>query len=153
MVLRRMRERRQLLAAERDEDAARRLPQRANRLARVAHLDPAVAGDRGPRRTPQRHAGHIGFACGGDGIRRNDVGVRMRGVDQRVDALADQIVREACGAAKTAAADRHRLARGRGGAAGERQRDLEVGAACQPLREHPRLRGAAENEDAWHVAP
>ena len=64
----------------------------------------------------------------------------------------DQIVREARGAAETAAAHRHRLARRRGGAAGERQHDLEIGAACQPLRKHPRLGRAAENEDAWHVA-
>jgi len=153
VMLRRLAERRQILTAERDEDATRRLPQRMHRRGGVAHLDPAVAGDRGPWSTPQRHAWHFGVPRGGGGIRRDDAGVGMRGIDQRVDALAHQIVGEAGGAAIPAAAHRHRLAGRRDGAAGKRQRDLKVGAACQPLREHSRFRGAAENEDAWHVAP
>ena len=58
MVLRGLREWRQLLAAERDEDAARRLPQRANRLPRVAHLDPRPRDYRRRRRGRQKPALH-----------------------------------------------------------------------------------------------
>ncbi len=71
----------------------------------------------------------------------------MRGVDQRVDALAQQIIRQSCGAAKTAAANRHRLARGRSGAAGERQRHVKLAAAGQSFRQHARFRRTAENKD------
>ena len=75
----------------------------------------------------------------------------MGGVDQGIDALADEIVRETVGAAKAADADRHRLRGGRCRAAGERQRDVEAGTAGEASGQLPRFRGAAENEDACHV--
>ena len=53
----------------------------------------------------------------------------MGGVDQSIDALPDEIVREAPRRAEAADADRHRLRGGRGRTAGERQRDLEAGTA------------------------
>ena len=75
----------------------------------------------------------------------------MGGVDQGVEALADEIVREAFGAAKAADADRHRLRGGRCGATGKRQRDLDAGTAGEAPGQLPRFRSAAENEDACHV--
>ena len=75
----------------------------------------------------------------------------MRGVDQGIDALADEICGETVGAAEAADAHRHRLRGGRGGAAGERQRHGEVGAAGEASGQLPRFRGAAENEDACHA--
>ena len=75
----------------------------------------------------------------------------MGGVDQSVDALADEIVRETFGAAKATDADRHRLRGGRCRAAGERQRDVEAGTAGEAPGQLPRFRGAAEYEDACHV--
>ena len=77
----------------------------------------------------------------------------MRGVDQNVDALVNEIVRKPRGAAETTAANRHALARGRSGAAGQRKDDLRVAAPSQAFGQQPRFRGAAKNEDARHAAP
>ena len=71
----------------------------------------------------------------------------MRGVDQHADPLAQEIGGKPGSAAKTADTHRDRLARGRSGPAGERQRNVQIEAARQPLRQHPRLGGAAENEN------
>ena len=70
-------------------------PERAHRIAGIVHFGPAVAGDRGPWRPPQRDEGHVGSARGGGSVRRNGVGIGMRGVDQRVDALLRQDNRQA----------------------------------------------------------
>ena len=75
----------------------------------------------------------------------------MRGVDQRIDPLAQQIIRKAGDAAETADANRHRLTRGRSGAAGERQRNVEVTAARQLFRQQPRFGGSSENENLCEV--
>ena len=84
---------------------------------------------------------------GGGGISRNGVRIGMRGVDQHVDALLDQMIREPGDAAEAADANRHALRRRRGSTAGERQRDDKIGAARQALRQHSRLRRAAEDEN------
>ena len=76
----------------------------------------------------------------------------MRGVDQHVDAFGREIVGEALHAAEASGPHRRGLRRRRRGAARERDRDGEVGAFGKPLRQPPRLRRAAENEDASHVA-
>ena len=78
----------------------------------------------------------------------------MRRVDQRIDALAAQIIGQAGGAAKSAAADRHGLTRRRRGAAGKRGRDIEIAAPGEALGQRARFRSAAENEDlVRHAAP
>ena len=153
MMLRRIGERRELIAAERDEHAARRLAQRTHRCRHVIDLDPAVAFDGGPGRPLQHHERHAGLPRSHERVRRDAAGIRMRRVDQHVDALARQIIRQARGAAEAAAADRNRLARGRSGPAGERQRHVELAAAGQSFRQQARFGRAAENEDAFHVAP
>ncbi len=75
----------------------------------------------------------------------------MRGVDQRIDPLAIEIIGKPGHAAEAAAADRHRLRHGRSGTAGERQRNVEIGARGEAFGQEPRFRRAAENEDAWHA--
>ena len=75
----------------------------------------------------------------------------MGGVDQGIDALANEIFCKTVGTAKAADTNRHRLCGGRGGAAGERQRDVEVGTSGEAPGQLPRFRSAAENEDACHV--
>ena len=75
----------------------------------------------------------------------------MRGVDQRADAFAGNVIRQPGGAAKAADADRHGMRNWRGGTAGERQRHLEAAALGEALAEQARFGGAAKNEDAWHV--
>ena len=75
----------------------------------------------------------------------------MRGVDQDIDALGDEVFRKTVGTAKAADADRYRLRGRRGRAAGERQDDFEVGTPGEAFGQLTRFRGAAENEDACHV--
>ena len=75
----------------------------------------------------------------------------MGGVDQGIDALANEIFCETVGTAKAADADRHRLHSGRCRAAGERQRNVEAGTAGEASGQLPRFRCAAENEDACHA--
>ena len=65
---------------------------------------------------------------------------------------ADEIIREAFGAAEPADAHRNALRHRRCGAAGERDRDGKVGALGQTSGQKARFRRAAEYEDAWHAA-
>jgi hypothetical protein len=76
----------------------------------------------------------------------------MRRIDQHIDVFALQIIGEARGTAEAAASHRHRLARRRDGPPGERERQVETGAAGQPLRQQARLGRAAKNKDARHAA-
>jgi hypothetical protein len=151
IVPRRIAQRLKLVAAERDKDAARRLTKRPNRLTDIAHLDPPVTRNLNPWRSSQRDQLHAAAPRGRDGVRRNHVGVRMGGVDQGIDALADEIFCETVGAAKATDTDRHRLRGGRCRAAGERQGDFEIVTPDEASGQLPRFRGAAENEDACHA--
>ena len=109
---------------------------------------PATARQGGRRSATN---GTPAFARGSGGVFRNDVRIGMRGVDQGVDTLRGEIIGEARGAAKAADADRHGVRNRRGGAAGKRQRHVEIAAFGEPFAEQARFRGAAENEDAWHA--
>ena len=73
----------------------------------------------------------------------------MRGIDQHIDTLCDEIIGEANRAAKAADANRYRVRYRRSRAAGERQRHVEVAALGETFAQHAGFRGAAENEDAW----
>ena len=156
MVLRRVPQCCEFIAAKRNENAPGRLSEGAHRFGNVARFDPPIAGNGKPWRPPQHHQRHVGLVRSSDGIARDDAGVRVSGVNECIDPLAHEIIRKTRGAAKAAAANRNRLAHRRGGAAGERHGDFKVGAARQPLRQYPRLRGAAKNKDFsrdfWHVA-
>ena len=77
----------------------------------------------------------------------------MRGIDQRIDAFGCEMGGQALRAAEAADPYRHRLRGGICGAAGQRERSREIAAFGQAFRQPPRLRGAAENKDASHVAP
>jgi hypothetical protein len=72
----------------------------------------------------------------------------MRRVDKRIDALAAQISREPLGAAEAADPQRHRLRGGGSSAAGERKRHGKIRPRSQLSGQLPRLKSAAENEDA-----
>jgi hypothetical protein len=141
-----------LAAAERDEDFAAVWSDGGNRGARVADLDPAVAGDGRPRRPLQRYKSNAGRARGGGGVLRHNIRIRMRGVDQRIDALGGEMIREGFRAAKAADAKRYGMGQRRSRAAGERQRHIEFGAYGEPFGQMPRFGGAAENEDFGHAA-
>jgi len=135
-------------AAERDKDPARPICKRAHRRADIGHFLPAIAGDCMPRRPAQGNEGHGGLPRRRAGICRNDVGIGMRGVDQRVDFLGNEIVGEARHTTKATAAQARRLRRGEFGTTGKRHDNFEFAVLGEALGQFPRFRRPAENEDA-----
>jgi hypothetical protein len=73
------------------------------------------------------------------------------GVDEHVDPLRRQVVREPGGAPEPAAAHPARRPRGQVDPAGERRHDIGARAGVQRCRQHPGLAGAAEDEDAHQI--
>ena len=138
-VLRRAGERREFVAAERDEHMARRFvpaPHGPRTSLTSVQRSPATATQGGRRNATN---GTLVACAAATRVRRDASRIGMRGVDQRIDPLAQQIIRQSRGAAETAAANRHRLARRRNRAAGERQRHVKIVArrpaappACAP---------------------
>ena len=128
---------------------------RAPRARDVVDLDPAVAGDGGPRRPAQRQQRHAGARARPprhwprsrrhrDAWRRSAASMRSRA---QIVGQARRRRRSRRSRTGTGCGSRRR------GAAGERQRHVEVGAARRGARASmPRFRRAAENEDAWHGA-
>jgi len=135
-------------AAERDEYPARPICERAHSRADVGHFLPAIAGACMPRRPAQGNERHGGLPRRRAGICRNDIGIGMRGVDQRVDFLGNEILGEARHTTKATAAQARRLRRGKFGTAGKRHDNFEFAVLGEALGQFPRFRRAAENEDA-----
>jgi len=153
MVLGRRSEVRDLLPAERKEHILGLDAQRAHGLVGVENFGPAVTGDGAPWRPTQRN--HRGFRLRGGTKRmsRYRRRIRMSGVDQCVDRVVAQILRESGDPAETAAPYGYRLSRGRGGAARQRQGRRDIGAGREELPDLSRLRRASKNEDMFaHVA-
>ena len=147
-VLRGGAEGRDLLPADGEENAGRRFAEGGGRGGHVGDADPAVAGDRLPRRALEDDEGQGGLASGAGGVRRDPPGEGMGGVDDGGDGADAQPAGEAGGAAE--AADAHGAAGrqlGGLGAAGERQGDPHAGAGGEARGEDARLAGAAEDED------
>ena len=140
MVLRRRFERRDLLAAEREEDVARDGAERLHGRTRIGNLGPAISRDSSPRRPAQRQQRDAGEMRGAHRVGGHLRRIGMRRINQAVDALCLEIVGEPLGAAKTADAQRHRMRHRIAGAPGERQRDLEIAAGRESLGRAPRLR-------------
>lgn len=137
-----------LLPSDREEDAQWRASERDDRLGKRGDARPAIPLDwlpSGALEPDQRRAGRLSGALG---IGRNLPGEGVGSVDQKVDAVALKKGSESIGAPEAAGAHRHGLRRRIGGAAGERQRDVEIGPQRQPAREIAGLGGAAQNEDA-----
>jgi len=72
----------------------------------------------------------------------------MRRVDESADPFIAKILGKTGNAAEAAGSNRHRLRRRRLGAAGQRHDHFKIGVLGQALGQFPRLRRAAENEDA-----
>ena len=113
----------------------------------VAEFGPAIAGLHHPGRPHQRGERHAGQATGHDGVGRHSGGIRMRGVDHRVDLVRPQEVGEPLCTAETADTGGDRLRPGRRGAPGQRQRRLEAHVAGDALGQSRGFRGAAEDEN------
>ena len=151
MVLRRGVEGLGLLPADGEEDAARLFAQRRHGLGDRGDARPAVAFRFLPAEALQPEKGNAGRAACSAGIGGNLPCEGMGGVDEEIDGLAAKMGRKPLGAAEAAAAHRYGLGRGVECAAGERQRDREIGSAGKPRRKVPGFRRAAQYEDAFLV--
>jgi len=146
-VLGRCGEGRDLLTADGEKHAAGFGPQGPRRLLGVMHIDPSIAGHGAPRR-PTQGKERRARLCGGTlRMRRHRRGVRMRGVDQRVDLVVAQVLYEARRSAETARAYRHGLRQWRGSAAGQGQSNRPIVTNRELLAEQSRLRRTAQNKD------
>jgi hypothetical protein len=151
VVLRRLREGADLGLAERNKNTTRRFAECFHGRRGIRHVDPAVARERRPGRTPKREQWDACGCCRRSRIGRDDRSVRMRRVDEGIDAFGGEILRKTLGAAESADSHRRALRGRRRGAARKRDRYGHVRAFAETLRQASRLRGAAEYEDAPHV--
>ena len=136
----------QLLPSNCEKDAPRTAAQRTNSSRRVRNSHPEIAVRRGPGRSAQtkdRRGGARSRRCGvgGDGF-----SIRMRRIDQEVDALSTQIFGESLSSPKSTDPNRNRLRSGRCRAAGERYRRGEL-ATGQRERKLASLRSTSQNQD------
>lgn len=151
MVLRRRLEDTDLVPPDGEEHPARQSTQRRYRVIGILHFDPLVAGACRPCRTFERDDRDFRACRRHRRMRRDGVGIGMGGINQHVDALRGQIVREAVGAAETANPHWHRLGGRMRRAAGKRKRYLKIGSPREAAGQLPRLVGAAEYEYMPHV--
>jgi hypothetical protein len=151
-VLWRGSEGREIVAAKRDEDAARLRADGTDRGCGVVDFGPAVAGTLDPWLAPKDDESHAGLARGFGSVRRDRARIGMCRVNQSFDLVRDQIIGESAGAAKATRPYRNGVRDGLRGPAGERKRHVETSAARgKALAQEARFRGAAENKDAWHA--
>ena len=127
--------------------------QRVYGLACIEHFGPSIAGDCVPRHPLQRNHRSTGLQGGAECVGRNRRRIRMSRIDQCVDLIVEQILREAGDPAEPAAAHRYYLSQRRGGAARQRQGYRDVRTVREVLPEFPGLRRPSKNEDVLsHVA-
>jgi hypothetical protein len=143
----------QFLPPDCQKDASEALAQGTNCILCIGYIDPDIAVHGGPRRPAKSEDRRVGLRCGLRSIRGNRFGIRMRGIDQEIDALSAKIFREPVSTPEAASAYRDRLSGGRRGAACKRHRgdELTVGERESKLAS---LRGPPQNQDVWvHVQP
>jgi len=102
-------ERPQLLAPHREKNPPRAAAQCPHGTFRPGYIDPKVAVSclpGGPAQSQDWRAGFRGSRCG---IRGDCASVRMRCIDQEINAVGPQIVRKTLHAAEAAHADRNAL--------------------------------------------
>lgn len=84
---------------------------------------------------------------------RNRCRIRMSCIDQRLDRVVEEILRESVAPPETAAPHGYSLSQRRGRAARQRQGHGDIGAGRELLPELARLGRASQNEDVLsHVA-
>jgi hypothetical protein len=152
MVLRRRGKVRDLLSTHGEEHILALDAQRVNGLACIEHFGPSIAGDGVPRRPLQRNHRGIGLQGGAERVGRNRRRIRMSRIDQCIDLIVEQVLREAGDPAEPAAAHRYYLSQRRGGAARQRQGYRDVGTVREVLPELPGLRRPSKNEDVFSHA-
>jgi hypothetical protein len=150
MMLRRLAERRELLATERQEHAARCFAQGPHGLLRVTDFSPAIALLCDPRRATQGHQAHVDQLHRARCMVGHAGRVRMRGIDQHIDALGSEILGEPLAATETTDPDRHALRRRCRGTARKRERHRDVVADRELLGKLTRLGRTTEDKDTLH---
>lgn len=150
VVLRRADEWSEFLASESDKNPARLVSEGPHRTGRVGHIDPTIAFSTNPGRPPQRQQSYPrlpGCVCC---VCRDNGGIGMRCIDQRIDVLRHEVLRKPLRTPEAAGPHRHGLRRRRCGAARKREGDSQVRPPAEPGREQPCFRCAAEYEDSPH---
>ena len=137
-----------LFPPKRQEDTTRRFPKGFYRVLDRIYLDPKIALDRAPRWAPQCQEGDSRQLRGARRICRDDPGVRVRHIDQRIDPIIAKIIGKPCGAAEASSPDRDRLRQWLRRAAGKGERHGKFVAPGERLGEQPGLNRAAKDEDA-----
>jgi hypothetical protein len=144
---------RDLLTADGEKHTARLGSQGNCRLSGVLHIGPSIAGHGAPGRPTQGKEGRVGLRGGTLRMSRHRRSIRMRGIDQRLDLVAAQVLYEARRPAEAARSYRHGLRQWRGGAAGQGQSNRPIVADRELLAEQSCLRRTAQNEDiCFHAA-
>ncbi|MGY4320453.1 hypothetical protein ACVWW1_009780 [Bradyrhizobium sp. JR3.5] len=115
-MLRPAAERRDVLAADREEHVGAAVRQRRDRRDDVRDLDPAVAGRLVPGGTFEREQQRCGLRARGDRVAAHFGSEGMRRVDHMRDALAMQIIGKTADSAEPADPHRQRLFGRSGGA-------------------------------------
>ena len=137
---------RQLLPPNSEKDTPRLLSQRTHSALRVRDSDPEIAIRRRPGRSAQtedRRGSARSRRCSVGG---NSFSIRMRRIDEEVDALSAQIFGESRGSPKPTNPDGNRLRSGRCCSASERYRRGEL-ATRQRERKLASLRRTSQNQD------
>ena len=148
VVLRCGREKVQILAAETEEHTPWRRTEHPCGGVRVRHDLPAIAWLGLPGGAHDRHERNAEPHAGFDGIAGNLVGVGMRGIDHRIDALGLEPLRQTSHPAEAADARRDRLRTRVRGASGQRQDRLVPRIVRKQAGEGGCFGRAAENEQA-----
>ena len=135
------------LSADGEKDTARRGAERHDRGIDISDARPPVAVDSVPGRSAKRKERNVRVLRGGHGVGGYPVREGMSRIHEQSDALLSQVINQALGAAEAADPGRQGQGPGIHGAAGKRNRRIDVAARRQPLRQRAGLGRAAENQD------
>jgi hypothetical protein len=144
-------ERSQFLPPDRQKNPSGALAQRTNCILCIGYIDPDIALHGGPRRPAKSEDWRIGLRRGLRRIRGNRFGIRMRGIDQEIDALGAKIIRKSASTSEAASTYRDGLSCRRRCSPRKRNGsdELTVGERESKLAS---LRGSSENQNVWaHV--
>lgn len=139
-------ERGQALASGRKQDPRPELLDKAGSGAEIADALPAVTDALSPARPFQPERGDPGLTASLSGRGRNPFGERMAGIDDRIDVMVLQPLRESLGTAEAANPDLARRQSRVAHASGEGRDERNV-ALIENGRQRPRLRCPPENEN------
>jgi hypothetical protein len=136
----------QLLPSDCEEHAPRAAAQCTHSALRARNLHPEITGCGRPRGSAQAEDGRRGLRGSHRRIGGNRFSIRMRSVDQEVDAVGTQVFCEACGAPKPADPHGHSLSGRCYGPAGQGYRRVKL-ATAQRGGQLASLRSTPQDQD------